>query len=111
MKGREVTLGMGGGGMGSEAPGRSGVLFERSTPRESRQGHTVQGRECEDTGHREGRRGGLRLLGTIFQVALTVRLALFLSLQVIRAQLLLLFPPHALDHHQHQDDHSQEAPH
>lgn len=58
-----------------------------------------------------GSRAGRRLLGAVVYVALAVRLALLLCLQVIRVQLLFFFPPHTLDHHQHQDDHSQEAPH
>lgn len=63
----------------------------------------------QDTGR--GFRASFRLLGAIFRVALAIRLAFLFGLQVIRAQLLLFFPPHTFDHHQHQDDHSQETPH
>lgn len=102
----------GGWGVGSEAPGGSwGHIQEKHTKREQAGSHWT-GQESErrqDTGRGFG--AGCQLLGAIFCIALAIRLALLLSLQVICAQLLLFFPPHTLDHHQHQDDHSQEAPH
>lgn len=92
------------------APGGVGVSMEggmlggdKSLLWEAHQGgHAVQGRRGSGQG---------ALLGALVWVAFAVRLPFLLRLLVVRVQPLLLFPAHALHHHQHEDDHSQEATH
>lgn len=59
MKGREVTLGMGVGAWEVRSQVDPGVLVERSTPRESRQGSHCTGQRVRGDRHREGLQGGL----------------------------------------------------
>lgn len=57
----------------------------------------------------EGGVGGGALLGALVRVAFAVCLPFLLCLLVVCVQPLLFFPAHAFHHHQHQDDHGQEA--
>lgn len=59
----------------------------------------------------EGGAGRGPLLGALVRVAFTICLPFLLRLLVVRVEPLLLFPAHALHHHQHQDHHGQEAAH
>lgn len=70
---------------GSGGPRSALGSCSREAHQEGRQGHAVQGREWEETGHGEGLQGRCQLLGAIFRVALAVGLAILLGLQVIRA--------------------------
>lgn len=91
-----------GRGSGGRPQAGRGSRLERSTPREGRRGGGGRG-GVGGAAQWGGAAGPPPLLGAVVRVALSVGLA---SSSVFRSSVSAsaLFPPHALHHHQHQDD-------